>query len=67
MNSQQPNELSWFKSTYSGGDGGECVEVAANDSAVRVRDSKERGAGPQLAFTRGAWAGFVADLGRDGV
>lgn len=64
MNSQQPNELHWFKSTHSGGDGGECVEVAADATAVRVRDSKERG-GPHLAFTRGAWSGFVADLGRD--
>ncbi|MGX1311042.1 hypothetical protein RKD24_001161 [Streptomyces calvus] len=65
MISEQPAQLSWFKSTYSSGEGGECVEVAANGTAVRVRDSKERG-GPQLAFTRGAWAGFVTDLGRAG-
>ncbi|WP_406729588.1 DUF397 domain-containing protein [Streptomyces sp. GD-15H] len=49
-----------------GGDGGECVEVAAGTTAIRVRDSKERG-GPRLAFTRRAWSGFVADLGRDRV
>jgi hypothetical protein len=65
MNTKQPIRLSWFKSSYSGDEGGECIEVAADRAAVRVRDSKERG-GPQLAFTRGAWAGFVADLGRDG-
>ncbi|MEF9908003.1 DUF397 domain-containing protein [Streptomyces sp. P9-A2] len=64
MNSQQPNELHWFKSTYSGGDGGECVEVAADPTAIHVRDSKERG-GPQLAFAWSAWSGFVAELGRD--
>ncbi|MCU4749065.1 MULTISPECIES: DUF397 domain-containing protein [Streptomyces] len=64
MSSEQPTQLHWFKSTYSSGEGGECVEVAANGTAVRIRDSKERG-GPQLAFTRDAWAGFVADLGRD--
>ncbi|WP_073948856.1 DUF397 domain-containing protein [Streptomyces kebangsaanensis] len=64
MNSQQPNELNWFKSTYSGGDGGECVEVAADTTAIHVRDSKERG-GPHLAFTRSTWSGFVADLGRN--
>ncbi|MFG3003290.1 DUF397 domain-containing protein [Streptomyces calvus] len=64
MNIQQPNELHWFKSTYSGGDGGECVEIAADVAAIHVRDSKERG-GPRLAFTRSAWSGFVAGLGRD--
>ncbi|MFK0265192.1 DUF397 domain-containing protein [Streptomyces angustmyceticus] len=67
MNTEQPIRLSWFKSSYSGDEGGECVEVAADGTAVRVRDSKERSDGPQLAFTRGAWAGFVADLGRDGL
>ncbi|MEV5728714.1 DUF397 domain-containing protein [Streptomyces pharetrae] len=64
MNNQQPDKLHWFKSSYSGGDGGECVEVAADATAVHVRDSKERG-GPRLAFTRSAWSGFVASLGRD--
>ncbi|MER5582533.1 DUF397 domain-containing protein [Streptomyces asoensis] len=65
MISEQPAQLSWFKSTYSSGEGGECVEVATNGTTVRVRDSKKQ-SGPQLAFTSGAWAGFVADLGRDG-
>jgi Domain of unknown function (DUF397) len=65
MNAEQPTRLDWFKSSYSSGEGGACVEVAADMAAIRVRDSKERG-GPQLAFTRGAWAGFVTDLGRDG-
>ncbi|MFF9754570.1 DUF397 domain-containing protein [Streptomyces sp. NPDC014344] len=64
MNIQQPNELRWFKSTYSGGDGGECVEIAPDATAIHVRDSKDRG-GPRLAFTRSAWSGFVAGLGRD--
>ena len=64
MYNQQPTGLHWFKSTYSGGDGGECVEVAADATAIRVRDSKERN-GPQLTFARSAWAGFVVDLGRD--
>lgn len=55
MITEPPTQLSWFKSTYSSG---ECVEVAADRAAVHLRDSKERG-GPQLAFTRGAWAGFA--------
>ncbi|MBQ0825984.1 DUF397 domain-containing protein [Streptomyces tagetis] len=65
MNTEQSARLNWFKSSYSGDEGGECVEVAAGDLAIRVRDSKERG-GPLLAFTRSAWSGFVADLAREG-
>ncbi|MFJ6465408.1 DUF397 domain-containing protein [Streptomyces sp. NPDC091387] len=65
MRHEQAEPTRWIKSTYSGGDGGECVEVAADRSAVRVRDSKERW-GPQLAFARDAWTGFLFDLGQGG-
>ncbi|MER5687661.1 DUF397 domain-containing protein [Streptomyces sp. NPDC002205] len=51
-------ELAWFKSSYSGAEGGECVEVAAAEDAVCVRDSKVLG-GPVLTMSRGAWAGFI--------
>ncbi|MFF0458737.1 DUF397 domain-containing protein [Streptomyces mexicanus] len=51
--------LSWFKSSYSGAEGGQCVEVAAGSAAVHVRDSKAT-AGPVLTVSRAAWAGFVA-------
>jgi hypothetical protein len=64
MNTEQPARLDWFKSSHSSGEGGACVEVAAGSAAIHVRDSKERG-GPRLTFTRSAWSGFVADLGRD--
>ncbi|MFJ6859050.1 DUF397 domain-containing protein [Streptomyces werraensis] len=64
MNTEQSAQLNWFKSSYSGDEGGECVEIAADVAAIHVRDSKERG-GPRLAFTRSAWSGFVASLGRD--
>ncbi|MEU3251762.1 DUF397 domain-containing protein [Streptomyces sp. NPDC006997] len=66
MNTAEPARLVWYKSSYSGNEGGECLEVAADVTTVRIRDSKKRGDSPQLAFTRGAWAGFVADLGRAG-
>ncbi|MFC5953571.1 DUF397 domain-containing protein [Streptomyces pratens] len=52
------SDLAWFKSSYSGTEGGECVEVATATTAVHVRDSKEV-AGPVLTVSRGAWAGFV--------
>ncbi|MFJ2256727.1 DUF397 domain-containing protein [Streptomyces sp. NPDC087844] len=64
MSTERPIQLNWFKSTYSGDEGGECVEVAVDRAAIRVRDSKEHG-DSQLAFARDAWTGFVAALGRD--
>ncbi|MDI3402372.1 DUF397 domain-containing protein [Streptomyces cavernicola] len=51
-------ELAWFKSSYSGAEGGECVEVAEAQDAVCVRDSKVLG-GSVLVLSRGAWAGLV--------
>ncbi|MFD8370475.1 DUF397 domain-containing protein [Streptomyces sp. NPDC059688] len=54
------SDLTWFKSSYSGGtDGESCVEVATAPGMVHVRDSKTIG-GPQLALTSDAWADFVA-------
>ncbi|WP_431916861.1 DUF397 domain-containing protein [Micromonospora wenchangensis] len=52
----------WRKSTRSGTNGGNCVEVADNlRVVVGVRDSKDPG-GPALAFTPEAWRAFVARL-----
>ena len=49
----------WRKSTRSGGNGGECVEVADNlPGIVAVRDSKDL-AGPVLTFAPAAWTAFV--------
>lgn len=47
-----------FKSSYSAGDGGQCVEVASGLHTVHVRDSKDH-ARRGLAVGRGAWAVFV--------
>ncbi|MBO8190355.1 DUF397 domain-containing protein [Streptomyces oryzae] len=54
--------LAWFKSSYSGDGGGNCVEVAHRGSAVHVRDSKTDG--PRLTVARSGWARFVASLTR---
>ncbi|WP_217196920.1 DUF397 domain-containing protein [Streptomyces buecherae] len=52
----------WHKSSYSAGNGGECVEVATGlPDVVPVRDSKDP-AGPALAFDTAAWAAFVAGI-----
>ncbi|TNH25477.1 DUF397 domain-containing protein [Micromonospora orduensis] len=49
----------WRKSTRSGSNGGECVEVADNlPGIVAVRDSKDPH-GPALTFSPTAWANFV--------
>ncbi|MFD4599874.1 DUF397 domain-containing protein [Streptomyces sp. NPDC058464] len=50
--------LAWFKSSYSGAEGGDCVEVASGTATVHVRDSKAV-AGPVVTVSPEAWAGFV--------
>ncbi|WP_327397139.1 DUF397 domain-containing protein [Streptomyces phaeochromogenes] len=54
-------ELAWFKSSYSGSDGDDCVEVAASPAAIHVRDSKNS-RGPQLALSPDAWVGFISSV-----
>jgi Domain of unknown function (DUF397) len=51
--------LAWFKSSYSGDNGGACIEIAACPETIHVRDSKDK-SGPTLAFTPEAWSAFVA-------
>ncbi|HZG06531.1 MAG TPA: DUF397 domain-containing protein [Streptomyces sp.] len=51
-------ESAWFKSSYSSGEGGECVEVASTPGTVHVRDSKNL-SGPVLTVSPGAWAAFT--------
>ncbi|MBT2364274.1 DUF397 domain-containing protein [Streptomyces sp. ISL-10] len=51
-------ELAWFKSSYSSGEGGECVEVAACPGVVHVRDSKDT-AVPMLTVQAQTWHAFV--------
>ncbi|WP_431983527.1 DUF397 domain-containing protein [Streptomyces qinglanensis] len=52
-------EPAWFKSSYSGTQGDNCVEVAVTEQAVRVRDSKDI-ARPGLSVGREGWARFVS-------
>jgi hypothetical protein len=51
-------ELAWFKSSYSGSSGDDCVEVAAGEQTVHVRDSKDL-TRPHFAVSRESWARFV--------
>jgi hypothetical protein len=49
----------WRKSSYSGGSGGQCVEVASAPGLVAIRDTKDQGAGPVLRITAEAWKTFT--------
>ncbi|MFF9491278.1 DUF397 domain-containing protein [Streptomyces flaveolus] len=53
-----PTDIQWRKASYSGDQGGNCVEVAALPAAVAVRDSKDP-AGPVLALAPAAFAAFL--------
>lgn len=58
------NAARWRRSTRSGPDGGNCVEVADNLSGVvAVRDSKDP-SGPALTFRPDAWRAFVSGVAR---
>ncbi|SBT68214.1 protein of unknown function (DUF397) [Micromonospora sediminicola] len=52
----------WRKSTKSGSNGGDCVEVADNlPGVVGVRDSKDP-TGPALVFAPESWRAFLAQV-----
>ncbi|MFD8385236.1 DUF397 domain-containing protein [Streptomyces sp. NPDC059679] len=54
----------WRKSTYSGSENGDCVEVADGfPGAVPVRDSKDPH-GPALVFESSEWSSFVSAIKR---
>ncbi|GAA2570161.1 MULTISPECIES: DUF397 domain-containing protein [Streptomyces] len=57
------SNVEWRKSSYSGSNGGECVEVAENcpTGTVPVRDSKNP-AGPVVTLGPHAWQAFVDGL-----
>lgn len=50
----------WRKSTYSDGNGGNCVEVASA-GGIEVRDTTDR-EGATLSFSAGVWAEFITAL-----
>ncbi|MFE9726297.1 DUF397 domain-containing protein [Streptomyces sp. NPDC005794] len=51
-------ELAWFKSSYSGGGGDNCVEVAVRPETVLVRDSKDTQR-HALTISLHAWSAFT--------
>jgi hypothetical protein len=61
MNTPEPPRPHWRKSTYSGGDEGECVEIAKLNDHVGVRDSKSPETG-HLTLTRKHFTSLLARL-----
>ena len=55
------SSLRWRKSTRSGAEGGDCVEVAGLRAAIAVRDSKNP-RGPMLSFTRPVFRTLARDI-----
>jgi hypothetical protein len=55
------DNLKWTKSSYSGAQGGNCIEVTDDDSRVLVRDTKDC-TGPMLRFTPDAWRRFAKQV-----
>ncbi|MER5937993.1 DUF397 domain-containing protein [Streptomyces sp. NPDC001928] len=51
----------WFRSSYSNGAGGECIECALTLDEVLVRDSK-REPGPVVTLGNGAWRAFLSGV-----
>ena len=53
-------EIRWFKTSFSTGSDGGCVEVAfLPDGAVGVRDTKDRALAPHR-YTAAGWDAFTA-------
>ncbi|MFH8492452.1 DUF397 domain-containing protein [Streptomyces longisporoflavus] len=53
-------ENAWFKSSYSSGAEGNCIEAADITPAVAVRDSKDKG--PALVFGKPSWTAFLGGI-----
>jgi Domain of unknown function (DUF397) len=50
----------WRKSSYSGGNGGSCLEARRLNGMIEVRDTKDQGTGPTLRYTKQEWSAFLA-------
>ena len=55
----------WRKSSFSGANGGDCVEAAGHGGMIWVRDTKDHGHGPVQRYSPAGWRAFLAAV-RDG-
>ncbi|WP_329138537.1 DUF397 domain-containing protein [Streptomyces sp. NBC_00670] len=59
------SSLRWIKSSYSGGAGGECVEIAPSPATIHIRDSKTP-TRAILAVRPTTWSAFLGLARRQG-
>ncbi|MDX3453186.1 DUF397 domain-containing protein [Streptomyces sp. ME02-8801-2C] len=55
------SDVRWFKSSYSGGSGSDCVEVAFSGQVASVRDSKIPRRG-MLIMPTSVFASFIESM-----
>ncbi|MFG2600783.1 DUF397 domain-containing protein [Streptomyces sp. NPDC048462] len=65
MHNAEHSFTGWYKSSYSGANQGECLEVAGGYASVPVRDSKAGPAGPAVVFSADGWASFIVAVKED--
>jgi len=53
--------LSWRKASYSGNNGGNCVEVGKASGTIAVRDTTNR-EGETLTFSADTWRAFLGAI-----
>ena len=58
---ERNHPITWRTSSYSGNNGGQCVEAGNYGCAIAVRDSQDPD-GARLAFTAAVWRSFAATL-----
>lgn len=61
MKYNAPSPLTWRKSSKSGDNAGNCVEIATTTSDVAIRDTKNRSGGI-LTIDKNEWAGLLRVL-----
>jgi hypothetical protein len=61
MTAPSLTSATWITSSYSGSNGGSCVEVAFAEPVIGVRDSKARTAG-HLTVGAPAWHALLTQL-----
>ncbi len=61
MRTPSTHDLRWWKSTRSGTQGGNCVEVATDEARWLIRDSKNPDGG-MLAASATQWRSFLQSV-----
>jgi len=54
----------WRTSSYTGANGGNCIEVGHAGPLIAIRDTKDRH-GPALIFTTATWKQFASQVKAD--